>query len=47
MTMLLLLAACLTAVAVFTVAAWLLVGWTPADAQPSDRLERLRRVEKS
>lgn len=25
---------------------WILGGWTPADDEPSDRLERLRQVVK-
>ena len=43
----LLLAAIWLAVGLLAIACWLLVGWAPADAQPSDRLERLRRVEKA
>ena len=34
------------ALGLLTVAVWILVGWTPADAQPSDRLDRLRDVVK-
>ena len=47
MTWLLLLAG-FAVLSVFATAAWiLLVGWLPRDAEPNDRLERLRRVEKS
>ena len=46
MIWLLLLGACWIAVGLLAVAVWMLVGWTPADAQPSDRLERLRQVVK-
>lgn len=47
MTWILLLAAIWLAIGLVAVAVWILVGWAPADAHPSDRLERLRRVEKS
>ena len=41
-----LLGACWLAVGLLGVAVWLLVGWAPANAQPSDRLDRLRQVVK-
>ena len=44
MTWLVLAVALGFAVGLLTVAVWILVGWIPADAQPSDRLERLRRI---
>ena len=46
MTWIVLLGACWVAVGLLAVAVWLLVGWTPTDAQPSDRLDRLRQVVK-
>jgi hypothetical protein len=44
MTWIVLLAALVLAVVLFAAAVWILIGWTPAEAHPSDRLPRLRQV---
>lgn len=46
MTELVLIVALLVAAGLIALAGWILVGWTPAEAQPSDRLDRLRQLGK-